>query len=175
MALVLNATPLIYLSCSGGLQILKSLNTRIYTPKAVYDEVVVEGRRLGKPGADLVDQYVQDDVITIRSPKLRMKFSSQVTRSTPESYWPVHKGEAEVLALAQEMNCTAIIDDQVGRNLARLHGIEVHGTVYLLMLAHNNRALTKDQTLTMFKRTVAEGWRISVEDYTAITEELEQQ
>jgi predicted nucleic acid-binding protein len=62
----------------------------------------------------------------------------------------------------------------VGRNLARLHGIEVHGTVYLLILAHNIGALTKDQTLAMFKRIVMEGWRISVEDYTAIMEELEQ-
>jgi predicted nucleic acid-binding protein len=174
LAFVLNATPLIYLSRAGGLQILKSLNTRIYTPKAVYDEVVVAGRRLGKPGADLVDEYVREGVITVRSPKLRFRVSSQATRSTPESDWPVAKGEAEVLALAQELNCTAIIDEHVGRNLARLHGIEVHGTVYLLMLAHNYGALTKNQTLAMFKRIVAEGWRISVEDYTAIMEELEQ-
>jgi len=174
LVLVLNATPLIYLSRSGGLQMLKSLNTRIYTPKAVYEEVVVEGRRLGKPGADLVDQYVQDGVITIRSPKLKMKLSSQMSRSSSESDWPVDKGEAEVLALAQELNCTAIIDEHVGRNLARLHGIEVHGTVYLLMLAQKNGALTKGQTLAMFKRIVAEGWRISVEDYAAIMEELEQ-
>ncbi len=174
MALVLNATPLIYLSRSGGLHILKSLNIRIYTPKAVYDEVVVEGRRLGKPGADLVDQYVREGVITVRSPKLKMKLSSQVPGPTPESDWPVDKGEAEVLALAQELNCTAIIDEQVGRNLARLHGIEVHGTVYLLILAYKNGALTRDQTVAMFKRIVAEGWRISVEDYTAIMEELEQ-
>jgi predicted nucleic acid-binding protein len=174
LALVLNATPLIYLSRSGGLQILKSLKTRIYTPKAVYEEVVVEGRRLGKPGADLVDQYVREGVITVRSPKLKMKLSSKVTRAAPESDWPVDEGEAEVLALARELNCTAIIDEQVGRNLARLNGIEVHGTVYLLILAHNIGALTKDQTLAMFKRIVAEGWRISVEDYTAIMEELEQ-
>jgi predicted nucleic acid-binding protein len=174
LALVLNATPLIYLSRSGGLQLLKSLNTRIYTPKAVYDEVVVEGRRLGKPGADLVDRYVQEGVITVRSPKSKMKLSSKVAGAARESDWPVDEGEAEVLALAQELDCTAIIDEQVGRNLARLHGIEVHGTVYLLILAHNNGALTKDQTLAMFKRIVAEGWRISVEDYTAIMEELEQ-
>jgi predicted nucleic acid-binding protein len=174
LALVLNATPLIYLSRSGGLQILKSLKTRIYTPKAVYDEVVVEGRRLGMPGADLVDQYVLEGVITVRSPKLKLKLSSQVTRSSPESDWPVDEGEAEVLALAREMNCTAIIDEQVGRNLARLNGIEVHGTVYLLVLGYNIGALTKDQTLAMFKRIVTEGWRISVEDYTAIMEELEQ-
>jgi predicted nucleic acid-binding protein len=174
LALVLNATPLIYLSRAGGLQILKSLNTRIYTPKAVYEEVVVEGRRLGKPGADLVDQYVQESVIAVRSPKMKLKFSSKVARAARESDWPVDEGEADVLALAQELDCTAIIDEQVGRNLARLLGIEVHGTVYLLMLAHDNGALTKDQTQAMFKRIVAEGWRISVEDYTAIMEELEQ-
>jgi predicted nucleic acid-binding protein len=174
LALVLNATPLIYLSRAGGLQILKSLNTRIYTPKAVYEEVVMEGRRLGKPGADLVDLYVQEGVITVRSPKMKLKLSSKVTGDARESDWPVDEGEAEVLALAQELDCTAIIDEQVGRNLAKLQGIEVHGTVYLLMLAHNNGALTKDQTLAMFKRIVAEGWRISVEDYTAIMEELEQ-
>jgi len=174
LALVLNATPLIYLSRSGGLQILKSLNTRIYTPKAVYEEVVVEGRRLGKPGADLVDLYVQEGLITVRSPKMKLKLSSKVTGASRESDWPVDEGEADVLALALELDCTAIIDEQVGRNLAKLQGIEVHGTVYLLMLAHNNGALTKDQTLAMFKRIVAEGWRISVEDYTAIMEELEQ-
>ena len=174
MALVLNATPLIYLSRAGGLEILKSLNTRIYTPKAVYDEVVVRGRQLGKPGADLVDEYVREGVITVRSPKLRFRAFSQASGSAPESDWPVDKGEAEVLALAQELNGTAIIDEHVGRNLARLRGIEVHGTVYLLMLAHNNGALTKSEILTMFKRIVAEGWRISVEDYTAIMEELEQ-
>ena len=174
MALVLNATPLIYLSRSGALQILKSLNTRIYTPKAVYEEVVVEGRRLGKPGADLVDQFVQEGLIIVHRTKLKIKLSSQATGAAPESDWPVDKGEAEVLALAQELDCTAIIDEQVGRNLARLLGIEVHGTVYLLMLAHNNGALTRGQTLAMFKRIVAEGWRISVEDYTAIMEELEQ-
>ena len=174
MALVLNATPLIYPSRSGGLQILKSLNTRIYTPKAVYEEVVVEGRRLGKPGADLVDLYVQEGLITVRSPKMKLKLSSKVAGASRESDWPVDEGEADVLALAQELDCTAIIDEQVGRNLAKLQGIEVHGTVYLLMLAHNNGALTEDQTLAMFKRIVAEGWRISVEDYTAIMEELEQ-
>lgn len=173
MALVLNATPLIYLARSGSLKILKSLNTPIYTPKAVYDEVVVEGRRLGKPGADLVDQYVREGVIIVRGPSHKAALSSPVTRFPPEFERPLDMGEAEVLALAQELNCTAIIDEQVGRNLARLHGIAVHGTVYLLMLAYKTGAITKDEVLAMFKRMVGEGWRISVEDYAAIMEELE--
>ncbi len=173
MVLVLNATPLIYLARSGGLKILKGLNTTIYTPKAVYDEVVVEGRRLGKPGADLVDQYVREGVIIVRSQSRKVALSSLGTKSPPRSEWPVDNGEAEVLALARELNCIAIIDEQVGRNLARLHGIVVHGTVYLLILAHKTGVITKGETLAMFKRMVGEGWRISVEDYAAIMEELE--
>ncbi len=173
MGLVLNATPLIYLARSGGLKILKSLNTPIYTPKAVYDEVVVEGRRLGKPGADLVDEYVREGVIIVRSPSHKLALSSLGTKSPSEFERPVDKGEAEVLALARELNCTAIIDEQVGRNLARLHGIAVHGTVYLLILAYETGVITKEEVLVMFKRMVGEGWRISVEDYAAIMEELE--
>ncbi len=173
MALVLNATPLIYLARCGGLKILKGLNTTIYVPTAVYDEVVVEGRRRGKPGGELVDQYVREGVITVRSPRGRMTVSSLTARPPQELERPLDKGVEEVLALARELNCTAIIDEQVGRNLARLHGIAVHGTVYLLMLAYKTGAITKDEILAMFKRMVGEGWRISVEDYAAIMEELE--
>lgn len=173
MALVLNATPLIYLARCGGLKILKSLNTTIYVPKAVYDEVVVEGRRRGKPGAELVDQYVREGVITVRSPRGRMTVSSLTARPPQELERPLDKGEEEVLALARELNCTAIIDEQVGRNIARLQGVAVHGTVYLLILAHKTGVVSKDETVEIFRRMVGEGWRISVEDYAAIMEELD--
>ncbi len=173
MALVLDATPLIHLARSGGLRILNGLRTRLYVPRAVYDEVVVEGRRLGKPGAELVDQYVKDEVISVRSPSGKTTLSSLVTSSTPDFGSPLGRGEAEVLALARELNCTAIIDEQTGRNVAKLHGIPVHGTVYLLALAQRSGFITKAETVAMFKRMVAEGWRISVEDYALIMEELE--
>ncbi len=173
MALVLDATPLIYLARSGGLRFLKTLNTPIYVPRAVYDEVVVQGRRLGKPGAELVDQYVQEGVLTIRSPSDRRKVSSLMARSREESLRPLSDGEAEFLTLALELNCTAIIDEHLGRSIGRLYGIGVHGTVYLLVLAHGAGALTKEEVISLFKRMVGEGWRISVEDYTVIMEELE--
>lgn len=142
-------------------------------PKAVYDEVVVEGRRRGKPGAELVDQYVREGVITVRSPRGRMTVSSLTARPPQELERPLDKGEEEVLALARELNCTAIIDEQVGRNIARLQGVAVHGTVYLLILAHKTGVVSKDETVEIFRKMVGEGWRISVEDYAAIMEELD--
>ncbi len=170
---MLDATPLIHLARSGGLRILKGLKTRVYIPRAVYDEVVVEGRRLGKPGAELVDEYVKDEMITIRSPSEKTTISSLATSSPRDFGSPLGRGEVEVLALARELNCTAIIDEQTGRNVAKLHGISVHGTVYLLVLAQRSGFITKAETVAMFKRMVAEGWRISVDDYAAIMEELE--
>ena len=173
MALVLNATPLIYLARSGGLRILKGLKTPIFMPRAVYDEVVVEGRKHGKPGAELVDQYVTERVITVRSPSDTRVISSLVSKSPQGSHGPLDKGEAEVIALAQELNCPAVIDEQAGRNVARLHGITVHGTVYLLVLSYKAGIIAKEEVLGLFRTMVEEGWRISLEDYTAIMEELE--
>lgn len=169
---MLNATPLIYLTRCGGLKILKGLNTTIYVPKAVYDEVVVEGRRRGKPGAELVAQYIREGVMTVRSPRGRIVVSSP-SRPPQDLERPLDKGEEEVLALARELNCIAIIDEQVGRSIARLHGVAVHGTVYLLMLAHKTGVITKQEMIGIFKRMVAEGWRIGVEDYPVIMEELD--
>ena len=61
----------------------------------------------------------------------------------------------------------------MGRNVAKLQGIPVHGTVYLPVLAQRSGFVTKAETVTLFKRMVAEGWRISVEDYASIMEEME--
>ncbi len=173
MELVLDATPLIYLARSGGLRILKDLKTRIFVPRAVYEEVVVAGRRHGKPGADLIDSYVKQGVITVRDSSRRIGISDVGAGSVQDLERPLGRGEAGVLSLAQELGCTAVIDEHVGRSIARLHGITVHGTVYLLVLGFEARSMTKTETISTFKRMVAEGWRISVEDYTSILEELE--
>ncbi len=171
MTLVLNATPLIYLARAGGLGILKGLRTSLYIPRAVYEEVVIQGRKNAKPGAGLVDQYVTERVITVRNVADARMISSLVPAEGMKS--PLHRGEAEVIVLARELDCPAIIDEQAGRNVARLHGIEVHGTVYLLALAFKAGNLSRDEMLRLFKAMVAEGWRISLEDYNAIMEELE--
>lgn len=173
MELVLDATPLIYLARSGGLRVVKDLKTRIFVPRAVYDEVVVAGRKHGKPGAELVDSYVREGVITVRDPSHRIGSSILGAGSSQDLERPLGKGEAAVLALAQELGGTAIIDEQVGRNVARLHGITVHGTIYVLVLGFKAGSLNKQGLISIFKRMVGEGWRISVEDYANILEELE--
>ena len=173
MELVFDATPLVYLARSGGLRVLKDLKTRIFVPKAVYEEVVVAGRRYGKPGAELVDTYVREGVISVRESSRRIGIARLGAGSSKDFASPLGKGEADVLALAQELGCTAIMDEQVGRSVARLHGIGVHGTVYILALGFRAGSLTKSGVVSIFKRMVSEGWRISVEDYPSILEELE--
>ncbi len=45
---------------------------------------------------------------------------------------PLHEAEAEVLCLTKELNGVAVADDKVARSVARILGIELHGTGYIL-------------------------------------------
>ncbi len=173
MLLVLKASPLIHLARSGNLAVLKNLNIPIYMPRGVYDEVVVEGRRLGKPGSEIIEEFVKRGTIVVHSPPDRHLVHSLVAGSRGELRKPLHVEEAEVLALAKELKGIAIVDERVARHIGKLHGIEVHGTIYLLVLAYNNGKVTKKEVLDTFRRLVETGWRLSIEDYLAIQKELE--
>ncbi len=173
MLLVLNATPLIHLARSSNLAILKRLNSPVYVPRSVYEEVVLEGRRLGKPGSEIIDEYVRRGTIVVRTPSDKHLVLSLVAESRGEMRKPLHAEEAEVLALAEELGGVAVIDERVGRHIGKLHSIRVHGTIYLLILALKGGKMTKNEVLNALNRLVETGWRVSVEDYLSIRRELE--
>lgn len=52
-------------------------------------------------------------------------------------------GEASVLAVAEELGGTAVIDDQRAARVGRAHGVEVHGTIWLLAGACRDGKLTE--------------------------------
>ena len=46
--IVSNATPLIYLAKSNKLSLLQTIVNQVLIPEAVFQEVVIEGKRLGE-------------------------------------------------------------------------------------------------------------------------------
>ncbi len=52
-------------------------------------------------------------------------------------------GEASVLAMAEELGATAVIDERDATRVGRAHGIDVHGTIWLLAGACRNGKLTE--------------------------------
>jgi len=116
---VCNTTPLQYLHQAGVIGIIPALYARILVPKAVADEIAV-GLNAGVNLPDLASlEWIE-------------------IREVLGSSWPmprdIHRGEAEVIALAGSLDDPLmILDDLAARRHAQLLGLKFTGTLGVLL------------------------------------------
>lgn len=125
MKVVSNAGPLIAL---GQLSLLLTLYSDILIPREVYNEVVINGLRLGADDASAVDFLVQQDRIRV----------VDVVLPSPLPAWAqsLDAGELEVIVLGQQHAVDwVLIDNEHARKAARQVGLPLKGTVGLLLEA----------------------------------------
>lgn len=135
MKAVSNAGPLIALGKLGQLGLLLKLYDEILIPREVYNEVVVNGLRLGAPDARAVDFLIRQGHIRV----------VDVTLPSPPPTWaqPIDAGELEVIVLAQQQSADWVLIDNVhARKAARQAGLPPKGTVGLLLEAFRQGYLT---------------------------------
>jgi uncharacterized protein len=120
---VCNSAILIALSRIGYLWLLERLFNGIIIPQEVYDEVVIKG--FGKPGAKDVDDALWIQVSTVYDTDSADKLASII-----------HQGEAEAIQLAEEIGADLLIlDDSSARQIAKMKGLNVVGTLAILRQA----------------------------------------
>jgi len=160
--LIFDATPLIYLGKINFIQKIAHFPEEKYTPESVYKEVVVEGKKSGQPEVFIIENMINTGIIKIRAPADNQYLSH--LKENPK----IHKGDAEVLALAYELEGIALLDDEKARGMAEIEGIEHHGTIYLLLKMMTIGLVTKEETLDGLNEMIHEGWRCSTELYAEI-------
>ena len=160
--LIFDATPLIYLGKINFIQKIAHFPKEKYTPESVYKEVVVEGKKSGQPEAFIIENMINTGIIKIRAPVDNQYLSH--LKENPK----IHKGDAEVLALAYELEGIALLDDEKARGMAEIEGIEHRGTIYLLLKMMTIGLVTKEETLDGLNEMIHEGWRCSTELYADI-------
>lgn len=115
--IVVNSTPLISLYKIDKLNLLKKLYSHVYVPYGVYEELSVDGKHNFLAGVDF---------ITIQ--KIENKEAKKFFRTS------LHKGEVEVMILAEEINADlCLIDDLLARKYAKYLGYTVSGTMGILL------------------------------------------
>jgi predicted nucleic acid-binding protein len=125
---VSNASPLIALGKLGQLSMLLTLYGAIFIPRQVYNEVVINGLRLGADDAPAVDFLVQQGYIQV----------VEVALPSPLPAWTqsLDAGEIEVIVLGQQQAADwVLIDNEHARKAAREVGLPLKGTVGLLLEA----------------------------------------
>ena len=80
----------------------------------------------------------------------------------------LHAGEMEVLALADELNGIAILDDRIGRKIGGMFQIEGQGSAFLFFILVKNRVISKEKAKGILRVMIREGFRIGAEQYGGV-------
>jgi len=134
MTTVSNSTPLIALSKIGKIGLLREYFGQIFIPKAVYEEVVVNGGILyGAEEVAEADWIIVEDV------------KNAIAVESLSMY--LDAGESEAIVLAKEKDCLLIIDDGDGRKTAKNMNISITGTVGILLKAGKDGKINLRESL----------------------------
>ena len=121
--LVINTTPLIALAAAGCIDALPHLYASVIVPREVADEI----RAGGKTGIGVAELNTAPSWLEVQV--------SQVT-IPPYLANALDRGEAAVITTALDRNIRLVcIDETVGRRMARLSGLDLTGSLGILIKA----------------------------------------
>lgn len=159
-SVVTDSTVLIYLTRLGELSLLGKLFGPILVPEAVYEEVVVRGRSEGYRDAIAVEDAAEDD-LTVAT--LSDEVQDTANRIRDDS--ALGRGEAAAIALARDQEARCLTDDHAARTTATAMGVEVGGTIFVLLAGLDAGVKSIDDYLELIDTLSDSGFRMSASLY----------
>lgn len=164
--LILDSTPLIYLAKAGVLEFIRELPERVFISQEVYREVVEEGKKKGEVDALVVEGMVKKGTLKVK--EIRKEHLLEKLRDSP-----LHLADIETLSLAREVDGIAIIDEELGREIADIEEIENRGSIFILFRFFRVSLIDKKKLRETIDKMLMEGWRCSIDLYAIILSEIE--
>lgn len=124
--IVSDASPLIVIAKSGLLPVLTALVEEVVIPETVYAECTVE---ISLPGARAVRTAVETGQILVRP-------DAKAPSDDPgDELAGLDAGELAAIHMATALECPVLMDERLGRQVAKRRGITVIGSAGLLLAA----------------------------------------
>ena len=121
MIVIADSSALVALSICQALPLLEPLFEKVYVPEAVYAEISIEG----KPEAKALIEYLSSRIKQVQANKIQVMDASKLGA-----------GEQEAIALYMDLSADLlIIDDARAKKAAYANGLEVMGSIGILLLA----------------------------------------
>ncbi len=156
MIVISNTSPIVNLAVAGHLHLLQKLYGQVVIPQAVYDEL----SGILKKYPHIRDSVMQASWIechTVKNRDLVSAFAREVDR-----------GEAEAIALANEMKADLLLlDEKRGRQVARRTGLKVVGVLGILIEAKKKGEIAAVKTVLDTMMSEAGFW-VSKELYDRV-------
>ena len=169
--LVFDTTPVIYIIRASLTGALRRLQNQKFLPETVYEELMV-GEAQGKPEVAVIRELVEEAAFILTRPRSTSQVKRFMKIAVEGENKPLHRAEAEALAIAKELDGILIADDHAARSTAKLMQVECHGTGYLLGRMYQEGEIPRDEATRKLTEMRRAGWRLSEDDYRTILEYL---
>lgn len=164
MIVVSDTTPLISLMKVGQLELVYELFGEIQIPDAVYEELVSNNRFPNEK------RQIQESSFVKKVSVEDMKAVTLLRRSTG-----LDAGESEAIILSDTIGADLLLMDEVkGRQVAKQMGLHLMGTIGMLMIAYDEKKLTKSEILACIDMLRNSGRHISGKLYEQLLDKLEE-
>ena len=165
--IVSDSTSLIHLSKIGKLSLLKGVFRKVVIPESVFEETVVQGKRLKKADAGAIESATQDWILIKRLDKKQREEGEKLLKIAN-----IGRGEAQAIILARDSNQGLVIDDSLAQKVAETCGIETYWTTSVVLKAVSEKILTKKQAKGVLEDLVRAGYRLKPEVLLLLIEKL---
>jgi predicted nucleic acid-binding protein len=157
---VSNATPLIYLTKAGRIDLLEKVFGKVFIPEEVKAEVVDKGKLLGEKDAYVVEKAISEGWLEV------------LATEDIEVPLSLDKGERAVLSLAKKLRLKVVLLDEVAaRSAARLLDLTPRGTVFVLLKGIEKKEIDLDEFLEVLDQLIRQGFRLKEEVYLEAVKE----
>jgi len=158
-----NSGPLIHLAQINALFLLKKLYRRVVITEEIRTEAVELGKKEGCADAALIENAVKSGWIKIIKHSVARNFSG----------FGLHDAETGVISLALEEKFDLILlDDDAARELAKMLGLKVRGSIGVITEALQKRKISKKEAIK-FLDALASVMYLSSETYREAQEAIE--
>ncbi|WP_218837960.1 hypothetical protein [Candidatus Methanoperedens nitratireducens] len=155
--IVSNSGPLIHLAKVGRIKLLKDIFGEVIIPHEVKLEVVDRGKDEGMGDAFLIESEIENGwIVTDKSNDHKVK---EIAESAG-----IDIGEASAIMLARRMKCPVLIDDLAARRFAAGLGLEVIGSIGVLIRSAKLQKISKREAFEALDKLARVMW-LSVDIY----------
>jgi predicted nucleic acid-binding protein len=159
----LNSSVIIALSTLGYLNKLKALFEDILIAKAVYEEICSAGQ--GLIGDRELEEAIKNHIIEVKEIKNQILVTALLDS--------IAVGEAETIALAIDEHADQIVlDDKAARRKAKTMKLNVIGTLRILRLMYDAKAINKTEFIHALDKLKEIGFRIDEEIVNKVKADL---
>ncbi len=155
--IVSNSGPLIHLAKVGRIKLLKDIFGEVIIPHEVKLEVVDRGKDEGMGDAFLIESEIENGwIVTDKNNDHKVK---EIAESAG-----IDIGEASAIMLARRMKCPVLIDDLAARRFAAGLGLEVIGSIGVLIRSAKLQKISKREAFEALDKLARVMW-LSVDIY----------